>query len=206
MSKTKIFTLGHSTHDILYFVELLKTFSVNTLIDVRSVAASAYTPQYNKESLSAFLLRNKISYLHFADEFGARKTDASLLDKNGKVDFEKVRSSQAFKSGVKQLKKLASENKTMALMCSEANPFDCHRFSMVSVQLAKENFEVIHILKDKSTITNKELEEELLKKYAKKIPQPSLFEPEISAGEQLDFAYRLRNKDVAYNTAAEPLQ
>ncbi|MEP7171074.1 MAG: DUF488 domain-containing protein [Bacteroidota bacterium] len=206
MSEIKIFTVGHSTHDISYFVELLKTFSIDTLIDVRSVAASAYSPQYNKESLSAFLLRHKISYLHFADEFGARKTDASLLDKEGKVDFEKVRNSNPFKSGVHQLKKMSGENKIMALMCSEANPFDCHRFSMVSVQLAKENFEVVHILKDKSVVTNKELEEELLKKYAKKIPQPSLFEPEISTEQQLNFAYRLRNRDVAYNTVAEPLQ
>ena len=38
----------------------------------------------------------------------------------------------------------------------------------------------------------------MLKKYAKKIPQPSLFEPYISLAEQLHFAYKLRNRDIAY--------
>ena len=57
---------------------------------------------------------------------------------------------------------------------------------------------VVHILKDKSLIRNKELETELLKKYAKKIPQPSIFEPDITKEKQLAFAYQLRNKDIAY--------
>ncbi|HYG15411.1 MAG TPA: hypothetical protein VEC12_06615, partial [Bacteroidia bacterium] len=87
----------------------------------------------------------------------------------------------------------------MALMCSEAEPFDCHRFSMISVALEKEGLNVNHILKDKTLTTNARLENQLLKKYDKKIPRPTVFEPDITPADQLKAAYRLRNKDIAYS-------
>jgi hypothetical protein len=87
--KQAIYTIGHSTHQPEYFLELLQAYGVNCIIDVRSIAASAYNPQYNKEPLSNFLKNNKVKYLHFAEEFGARHTDPDLLDDEGKVDFER---------------------------------------------------------------------------------------------------------------------
>ncbi|MBA7553466.1 hypothetical protein ES705_46058 [subsurface metagenome] len=84
-------------------------------------------------------------------------------------------------------------------MCSEAEPFDCHRFSMISYYLDRNGFDVLHILKDKTLIRNEELEDKLLKKYQKQIPQTNLFEV-FSPQQQLNLAYRLRNKDVAYDT------
>jgi len=76
---------------------------------------------------------------------------------------------------------------------------DCHRFSMVSIGLENDGFEVKHILKDKSVKTNLELEKELLKKYAKKIPQSNLFEPEITFEMQLKEALRLKNKEIGFS-------
>src|SRR5881227_321241 len=130
-----IYTIGHSSHQIDYFLELLKIFSINCVIDVRSIAASSYNPQFNKEPLSNFLKNNQIAYLHFAEEFGARHTDPDLLDEEGKVDFEKVRMAWLFKSGVERLWKGVEKGFIIALMCSEAEPFDCHRFSMISIAL-----------------------------------------------------------------------
>lgn len=199
MIRPVIYTIGHSTHRIEYFVELLNAYSINCVVDVRSVAASSYNPQYNKEPLTHFLKYNGITYLHFAEEFGARHTDRDLLDEDGKVDFEKVRKSRLFKNGVEQLWLKVDKGATIALMCSEGEPFDCHRFSMISFALEKDGFEVRHILKDKTIITNIELEKQLLKKYDKKLPKPDMFQPNISIADQLRVAYRLRNKDVAYS-------
>ncbi|MEO6687385.1 MAG: DUF488 domain-containing protein [Dyadobacter sp.] len=103
MNTRTLFTIGHSSHSPDYFLELLKEYKITCLIDVRSVAASAYNPQYNKRPLSAFLTKNGIQYLHFANEFGARHTDPELLDNDGKVDFEKVRNSDSIKYGVSRL-------------------------------------------------------------------------------------------------------
>ena len=91
MKKQTIYTVGHSNHLPEYFLELLKEHSINMLIDVRSVAASSYNPQFNKELLSNYLKKNGIKYMHFAKEFGARHSEPELLDEDGKVDFEKVR-------------------------------------------------------------------------------------------------------------------
>jgi len=84
-------------------------------------------------------------------------------------------------------------------MCSESEPLDCHRFSMVSVGLVKDGFEVKHILKDKTIKTNAELEDALIKKYEKKLPQKDLFNPDISNEEQLKEAYRLKNDEIGYS-------
>ncbi len=199
MDKPIIYTIGHSTHPIEVFLDLLKTYSVNCLIDVRSVAASSYNPQYNKEPLTNFLKANGITYLHFAEEFGARHTDPDLLDDEGKVNFELVHKSWNFKQGVERLWQGIDKGFTIALMCSESEPFDCHRFSMVSIALEKDGFDVKHILKDKTLKTNAQLESQLLKKYQKKIPQPDMFQPNITVEDQLKAAYRLRNKEIAFS-------
>ena len=157
MEKPIIYTVGHSTHQIDYFLELLQKYSVTCIVDVRSVAASSYNPQYNKEPLSNFLKNNGVTYMHYAEEFGARHTDPDLLDEDGKVDFEKVRKSWNFKNGVERLWLGLDKGFTIALMCSEGEPFDCHRFSMVSIALEKDGFDVKHILKDKTLKSNAEL-------------------------------------------------
>jgi uncharacterized protein (DUF488 family) len=202
MNKPIIYTVGHSTHPLDYFLELLQAYSITCVVDVRSVAASAYNPQYNKEPLSNFLKRNGITYLHFAEEFGARHTDPDLLDEEGKVDFVKVRKSWNFKKGVERLWQGIEKGFTVSLMCSESDPLDCHRFSMIATALEKDGFEIQHVLKDKTLKSNTQLEVELLKKYDKKIPKPDLFEPVISTADQLKVAYRLKNKEIAYSPYA----
>jgi len=199
-----IYTVGHSNHKIEYFKELLDAFKIKCLIDVRSVPASGYNPQFNKEPLVSYLNRFKINYLHFGEEFGARQTEKDLLDEFGKVDFDKVRKSEKFLSGVERIKSGLLKGFAIALMCSEAEPFDCHRFSMISYYLVRNGFEVKHILKDKTIEDNSELEKRLLKKYDKDIPKPNLFDSRVlSLNEQLSIAYRCRNMEVAYDTLNE---
>jgi len=206
MDKPIIYTIGHSTHELNYFLELLNRYSVTYLVDVRSIAASAYNPQYNKDTISHFLEENGVVYSHFAEEFGARQTDPDLLDDEGKVDFEMVRNSYSFKNGIERLWLEQEKGFIIALMCSESEPFDCHRFSMISIALEKEGFEVKHIMKDKTIKSNAQLENQLLKKYEKKIPKPDMFNPNVSLDDQLKVAYRLRNKEIGYAPYSKQLQ
>jgi uncharacterized protein (DUF488 family) len=194
-----IYTVGHSTHQLDYFFELLNEYGVTCLIDVRSVAASSYNPQYNQEPLKKYLKGKGITYLHFAEEFGARHADPDLLDDEGKVDFAKVRKSWAFKNGVERIWQGLDKGFIISLMCSESEPFDCHRFSMVSIALDNDGFDVKHIMKDKTLKTNTDLENQLLKKYDKKLPKPDMFNPNVTLDDQLKEAYRLRNKEIAFS-------
>lgn len=170
---------------------------INALIDVRSMPYSRIAPQFNKETLAATLQEHGITYAHFAKEFGARHTNPSLLDAEGRVDFDKVRAGESFQQGLSRLDAALELGYNITLMCSEGNPFDCHRFSMISYQLVKDGFEVSHILPDSTLIPNTALEEQLLKKYARKLPQNNLFET-VTPETQLDIAYHLRGQDVAY--------
>ena len=203
MKKTVIYTIGHSTHQLDIFLDLLKRYAINCIIDVRSVAASRFNPQYNKKTFSDFLKTNNVAYLHFAEEFGARQTDPNLLDDKGKVDFEKVRQSKLFRQGINRIRQGLDKGYTITLMCSESEPLDCHRFSMISYALAKDGFEVNHILKDKTIISNAQLENRMLQKYINKLPKSDMFTSPIDLEERLKVAYRLRNQEIAFSPSGE---
>jgi uncharacterized protein (DUF488 family) len=196
VSKT-IFTIGHSNHSKEYFLDLLQCHQISVVADVRSIAASRYNPQYNGKQLNEFLNQNNIMYLHLPNAFGARQTNPIVLDENNQVDFEKMRQSTMFKNGIKALMDVYNQNHNIALMCAEADPLTCHRFFMVAVSLVELGFEIKHILKDKTYMLHRELEEELMKKFAKKI-QPDMFNPELRKEEALKHIYRLKNKEMGY--------
>jgi uncharacterized protein (DUF488 family) len=198
MERKTLYTVGHSTHDIGHFLDLLKAYGVNCVVDVRTLAASRFNPQYNKGALSASLRDVGVTYIHMPEEFGARHTDPSLLT-DGRVDFGKVRNSATFKRGVERLRHGVNKGFKIALMCAEADPLECHRFSMISVAL-KNEFEVLHILKDKSIITNIDLESELLKKFKKKILTSDLFQQVHTHQERLAAAYKLQNMEIGYSS------
>jgi len=181
-----------------YFLEVLQKYSITCVIDVRSIAASRFNPQYNKKSLASSLADHKITYQHFAVEFGARQSEPSLLDEEGRLDFEKVRRSQNFRKGIEHVRGKVEKQSVICLMCAESDPLICHRFSMISVALERNGFEVIHILKDKTTMSNTDLESLLLTRYEKRIRKLDIFTPEISIAEQLKMAYRLINKEIGY--------
>ncbi len=193
----KVFTIGHSNHSIDYFFELLDAFSINCIIDVRNVPESRFVPYFGKANLAQELKARDIVYLHFREEFAARRDYPAFLDEDGRIDYEKVRESATFLSGVERLRKGLEKGYCIALMCAEGDPFDCHRFVMISNYLVKNGFTVEHILKDKTSISNEELEKRLLEKYSKKLPVPTLFEPDVTREQQLATAYRLRNQDIS---------
>lgn len=198
MQEKVIFTIGHSTHPLDYFLELLQTHNIDCVVDVRQTAASNYNPQYNGEVLKPYLQKNNILYLHMGNEFGARPRDTALLDADGKVDFDKVRQSKPYRTGLERLSNGVKKGYRIALMCSQSDPFDCHRFVLIAYSLVRQGFSVRHILKDKTIIDNAVLEQQLLEKYRKKLPQKDLFNPYIDDTLRLKEAYRLRGKNIAY--------
>ena len=126
----QLFTIGHSNQSQEEFLAMLRRYGVDCVVDVRSVPASKYSPQFNMEVLRRFLKQNGVEYLHFGREFGARRTDC--INEDGQGDFEKAVTTADFLSGVERVKKGADKGYHIALMCSEANPLECHRFSLVA--------------------------------------------------------------------------
>lgn len=197
----KIFTIGHSNYTEEHFLSLLQTHFINCIVDVRSIPSSRFNPQYNKKHLSEYLKNNKILYIHMPDEFGARHTDPELLDDTGQVDFEKVRDSPAFKSGIERLLKGIDKGYRIALMCAESDPLSCHRFSMIAPKLKNNNLQVLHILKNKLLRSQEQLEEELVNSYKRKFSQGNISEGFVSPAQQLEIAYQWKNREIGFRTS-----
>lgn len=73
----KLFTIGHSNHNLEKFIRLLEDNSINTLVDVRSAPYSRYNPQFNKEILESSLSQRTIQYAYAGKYLGGRPSDPS---------------------------------------------------------------------------------------------------------------------------------
>ena len=200
MGAYRLYSIGHSSQTQEEFLALLTPFGVNCIVDVRSVPASKYSPQFNQEMLKWFLKSHGVQYLHFGDEFGARRTDS--LDEDGQVNFELAVKTPNFQQGVARLMKGLEKGFQIALMCSEADPLECHRFSLVSRYFYDQGIDVQHILKDGSLASHASLEKEMINQYlhARKyrLPEVDLLFGTYTEEEQRKDAYRLKNKEIGY--------
>ena len=70
-----LFTIGHSTHELRAFLDLLKLHNVQAIGDVRSQPYSSRFPQYSKEALEQSLKENHIRYVFLGKELGARRAE-----------------------------------------------------------------------------------------------------------------------------------
>jgi len=193
----EIYTIGHSVHSLHTFLKLLQKHTINTIVDVRSIPYSKFASQYNRESLANYLKQKSIYYIYMGDALGAKYEDEALLFDNGSVDFSKVQKTEIFKEGIARLEKGIDKGYTIALMCSEAEVFDCHRFGLISQYLSKtlKDVEIKHIYPHKK-LSHQVLETLLIKKYTKKIDYLSISTDKTI----LEQAYIFRNKDIGYQS------
>ncbi|MEM5782730.1 MAG: DUF488 domain-containing protein [Candidatus Aenigmatarchaeota archaeon] len=142
----KIFTLGHSTRSIQEFFEILKSFKIELVIDVRKFPSSKKFPWFFKENLEKELNKNKIQYIYFPELGGYRK--------EGYANFAK---SKEFKVAIEKLL-LFIDKKNAAILCSEFLWFRCHR-RYIANYLAELGHQVIHIF-DENKIQEHKLRDE----------------------------------------------
>ncbi len=161
---SKIYTIGHSTDSVDQFLEYLRFHQINTIVDVRSTPYSKFANQFNKDQLSNFLKVKKIYYIFMGDELGARHEQEELLFEDGTVDFSKVTATTNFKKGINRVENGIIKGYKIALMCSEKNPIECHRFSLISNFLHKNGYIVNHIV-DENVFKHEELEHKLIDYY-----------------------------------------
>ena len=196
----RLYTIGHSNQTQDDFLGKLLMYHIDCVVDVRSIPASKYSPQFNLEELRWFLKGHDIQYLHFGDEFGARRTDC--INQDGQVDFEEAVKTPAFTSGVERLTKGMDKGFHITLMCSEANPLECHRFSLISRFFYDQGVDVQHIMKDAELASHSTLEKKMIEEFlhSKKYHLPDIdqlfgtYTPEMQRAD----AYRLKNKEIGY--------
>lgn len=157
----RLLSVGHSNHDWLSFVALLRRAGVSVLADVRSSPYSRWIPHFNCGAMERGLREYDISYVFLGELLGGRPTSPSLYDDEGRLDYERVRATEAFQRGLEQLAH-GQPGVTTAFLCSEEDPLDCHRGLMIAPALAARGFAPSHLRKDGSIETNEEMESRLL--------------------------------------------
>jgi uncharacterized protein (DUF488 family) len=135
-----IFTIGHSTHPIETFLEMLAAHQVEQVADVRTIPKSRHNPQFCGEALSQELARHGIGYVHLPGLGGlrhARKDSINTGWKNasfrGYADYMQT---PQFDESLRELIALAQPRRT-AIMCAEAVPWRCHRSLIADALLAR---------------------------------------------------------------------
>lgn len=143
-----VWTVGHSTRTIEEFINILQSFSIEQIIDVRHFPGSRKYPHYNKEALQRSLLKVKIKYEHIVELGGRRKPQPDSRNTTwrhpafrGYADYMET---PAFVEGIARLEGIAKKTKT-AYMCSEAVWWRCHR-SLISDLLKARGWTVMHIM------------------------------------------------------------
>ena len=146
--KPTIYTIGHSTRTIEKFLELLFSFNIKIVADIRRLPGSRKHPQFDQDSLKKSLEENEIEYVYIEDLGGrrpAKKDSKNTTWRNksfqGYADYMET---DSFENGAAELAKFALEKPT-AMMCSEAVWWRCHR-SMVSDYFKAKGWEVLHIM------------------------------------------------------------
>jgi uncharacterized protein (DUF488 family) len=128
--KRVILTIGHSTWTIDEFIRLLHAHGVTLLVDVRTVPRSRHNPQFNKDSLPDSLSKAGVRYVHMASLGGLRRARSDSVNAawrnasfRGYADYMQTRE---FEEALEELIELSQKNR-VAIMCSEAVPWRCHR-------------------------------------------------------------------------------
>ncbi len=155
--KTLIYTIGHSTRPLEAFIALMKTYAIETVVDVRKIAKSRYNPQYGEDVLRKRLGESGITYLRFEGLGGLRPTTPDSINtgwKNksfrGYADYMQT---PEFEESVEKLITLAAESQTV-IMCAETVPWRCHR-SLIGDALVIRGIAVEDIISESSCTPHK---------------------------------------------------
>ncbi|HWJ41306.1 MAG TPA: DUF488 domain-containing protein [Candidatus Limnocylindrales bacterium] len=144
-----IFTIGHSTHPIERFLELLGEHRIAVVADVRSFPSSKRWPQFNQVELSASLERANIEY-RWIKRLGGRRSSKRADSPHTAWQLPAFRSyadyteSADFEDGLRELIQVATASRT-AYMCSEGLWWRCHR-RIISDNLVVRGWTVEHIM------------------------------------------------------------
>jgi uncharacterized protein (DUF488 family) len=143
-----IHTIGHSSHRLERFVELLSQHAIGTLADVRSHPYSRWAPQFTKAALSGELLAAGIEYVYLGRELGGRP--------DGGASYAQRSLAPEFLAGIERLLALA-RRASVAVLCAEEDPSSCHRRRLVTPALIVRGVEVRHIRADGRVQTERDI-------------------------------------------------
>ena len=149
-------------------------------------------------NLNQALFINGIEYVFLGDNVGAR-IEALECYKNGHADYDLISKHPLFQKGLARIVK-GMKKYSIAIMCAEKDPINCHRTILICKQLKNNNIQIIHIIDSNTTENHTETEFRLMKLF--RLDQPDFF---MKDSERLEEAYNRQGEKIAYvaETVAE---
>lgn len=145
------FTIGHSSRTIEEFLGLLDESGVELVVDVRRLPGSARHPQFNQDMLAASLDAGGIRYHHAPGLTGRRPVSKTVppevnawWENQSFHNYADHALSDEFRTALSKLRQRGERNR-VAVMCSEAVWWRCHRRIIADYLLAGSE-EVLHIM------------------------------------------------------------
>jgi len=163
LSSIPIYTIGYGNRSINEFIELLKRYGIQYLVDVRSQPYSRYNPDFSKDALERHLNRHHIRYIFMGDTLGGRPEDKDSRTDDDIVSYRILRERDFYRRGIKRLHAAWEKELRIALMCSELRPQECHRGKLIGDTLIQENIVVAHIDESGNTKTQEEVNQFFVK-------------------------------------------
>ena len=148
-----VYTIGHSTHPIDEFIQILHAFEIEKVVDMRTIPKSRHNPQFNENELGEELRKHHIEYARLEGLGGLRHTTKTSINTawrntsfRGFADYMQT---PEFSRALDELIDLAKE-KRIAIMCAEAVPWRCHR-SLIGDALLVQNIKVEDIFDENTS-------------------------------------------------------
>lgn len=148
MSKSFLYSIGHSNKSVEELIRELRLYDIQYLIDVRSVPYSKYHPQFNREQLKAAINNTgDILYGYMGDVIGGLPNRLEYDDcyTNDKVDYGKIKFMPFFINGIERLVRANEQGYATCVMCSEGDPRMCHRSKLIGEALRERGIILQHI-------------------------------------------------------------
>lgn len=152
-----IYTVGHSNIPVSQFINLLQTFKIEVVVDVRSRPFSKYASQFNGDQIRRSLIDNNMLYVYMGNLVGGKPEAEEFYDCNGYVMYDRLAESPLFQTGISRLIEGCALYR-VALMCSEEDPTNCHRRLLIGKVLRKRDVIVLHIRKRGTVLTEEDLD------------------------------------------------
>lgn len=132
-----LFSCGHSNKPIAIFLDVLKKHGIDVLVDVRTLPVSRFCPHFNQKALQETLAKETIKYLYRGKNLGGRGVN---------VEYEEA---------IDELVDMAKKGAKVAVMCSEGDYHNCHRYSTLTPSFEERGATVEHIEYEKTNKTVK---------------------------------------------------
>ena len=143
-----MWTTGYGNRTINGFTELLKSHSIDTVVDIRMFPASSTHGHFQRDSLRGQLNSEGIDFHCAGHHFGAMREvseDSPHVALGESLrGFAEYMSTATFKQGIKQLIDLAA-GRNVVLVDEPTNFEECHRKLLADYLYIMEGYRVFHI-------------------------------------------------------------